>query len=145
MVWVYAAVALLWIGGAVTLTVGAIIVHQTQVDSGGNLLVLTGTERAAAWWNVVQKVFFPLLALCWLASLTGQVLSYRRSSGVRRQQEKWLAGGAAAVLAGAVLDLTLSGRHGIIGPVGSVAGVAAMLAFPGLPRPCLAAPYPRPC
>jgi hypothetical protein len=79
---------------------------------------------------VVQKVFFPLLALCWLASLTGQVLSYRRSSGVRRQQEKWLAGGAAAVLAGAVLDLTLSGRHGIIGPVGSVAGVAGMLAFP---------------
>ena len=45
MVWVFAAVALLWIGGAVTITVGAIRGHHTQVDSGGNLLLLDSTSR----------------------------------------------------------------------------------------------------
>ena len=81
MVWAYAAAAMLWIGGAVTLTVGAIIGRHTRVDSGGNLLLLTGTDRADAWWNVAQDVFFALLVACWLVSLAGQVLSYRRSSG----------------------------------------------------------------
>jgi hypothetical protein len=100
MVWLYAAVALLWIAGAVTITAGAIIGHHTQVDSGGNLLLLSGTDRAAGWWNVVQDVFFPLLVVCWLASLAGQVLSYRRSSGERRQQLKWLMAGSAVAFAG---------------------------------------------
>jgi hypothetical protein len=112
LVWAYAAVAMLWIGGAVTLTVGAIISHQTQVDSGGNLLLLTGSNRNAAWWNVLQDVFFPLLVACWLASLTGQALSYRRSSGERRQQLKWLMAGSAVAGVGIGIPLLLLGGAG---------------------------------
>jgi hypothetical protein len=41
LVLIYAGVATLWIAGTVTLTVGAIISHHTQVDSGGNLLLLS--------------------------------------------------------------------------------------------------------
>jgi hypothetical protein len=80
LVWVYAAVATLWIAGTVELTVGAIISHHTQVDSGGNLLLLSSTDRAAGWWNLVQDIFFPLLLVCWVTSLAGQVFSY----GARR-------------------------------------------------------------
>jgi hypothetical protein len=112
LVWAYVAVAALWIVGAVTLTVGAIIGHQTQVDSGGNLLLLTGTDRAAGWWNAVQAVFFPLLTACWLASLAGQVLSYRRSSGERRQQLKWLMTGSAVAGVGIGTSFLLSGTFG---------------------------------
>ncbi len=126
----YLATGLLWIAGTITLTAGAIIGHHTQVDSGGSLLLLSGTDRAAAWWNVVQALFFPLLAVCWLASLAGQVLSYRRSSGARRQQLKWLASGAAAGLAGVVLYEVLPGGHGLFGLTGGVAGAAGVLAFP---------------
>jgi hypothetical protein len=68
-VWAYAAVATLWIAGAITLTVGAIIGHRTQVDSGGNLLLLTGGDRNAAWWNILQDAFFPLLVACWQQAL----------------------------------------------------------------------------
>ena len=67
--------------GAVVITVGALADHHTQVDSGGNLLLLSGHDPAAGWWNVVQNLFFPLLVACWLASIAGQALSYRRSSG----------------------------------------------------------------
>jgi hypothetical protein len=125
VVWVYAAVAFLWIGGTVELTVGAIIGHHIQVDSSGNLLLLSGTDRAAGWWNIVQDVFFPLLAVCWLASLAGQVLSYRRSSGERRQQLKWLITGSAVALAGGISALLSNGSS-----VGGYFALAGVLAIP---------------
>jgi hypothetical protein len=39
-------------------------------------------------------VFFITVAAFWLAAIGSQVLSWRRSSGERRQQLKWLASGA---------------------------------------------------
>ena len=38
----------------------------------------------------MQGVFFPAVAVCWLAWLAGQVVSYCRSSGERRLHLKWL-------------------------------------------------------
>jgi len=124
MIWAYAAVAMLWIAGAVTLTVGAIAGHKTQVDSGGNLQLLGGTGGAAGWWNVVQEVFFPLLVVCWLASTASQAISYRRSSGERRQQLKWLMTGSAVVPAGIGIAFLLPGGAG---------GVFALAGFAALP------------
>ena len=100
LAWAFLAVGALWTAGTVVITVGALLDHRTQVDSGGNLLLLSGTNPAAGWWNVLQVMFFPLLTACWLASLAGQALSYRRSSGVRRQQLKWLLAGSAGALVG---------------------------------------------
>ena len=108
LMWACAAVAALWIVGTVVITAGALIDHRTQVDSSGTLLLLSGSNPAAGWWNVVQLVFFPLLAACWLASLAAQAVSYRRSSGERRQQLKWLLAGTAVVLVGAPLSILLS-------------------------------------
>ena len=61
-------------------------------------------QRASSpgWWNALQYVVFATLGLSWLLALAGQVASYRRSSGERRQQLKWLLGGFAACLAGVV-------------------------------------------
>jgi hypothetical protein len=123
----YIAVAALWIVGTVVITAGALVDHHTQVDSGGNLLLLRGTDPAAGWWNVIQVLFFPLLVACWLASLAGQALSYRRSSGERRQQLKWLLAGTAAVLVGTPLAVVLAllGAPSWVGtPV--VAGLVAL-------------------
>jgi hypothetical protein len=107
LIWAYATVSTLWIGGTLVITAGALIDHRTQVDSGGNLLLLSGSDPAAGWWNTVQAVFFPLLAVCWLASLAAQALSYRRSSGERRQQLKWLLAGTAVAVVCEPLSLLL--------------------------------------
>jgi hypothetical protein len=95
VLWIYVAVGLTWIAGAFALTLDALISHHTQVDSSGNLLVLGNTAHSAAWWNAVTNAAFFLLAVCWLASLAGQGLSYRHSSRERRQQLKWLMTGSA--------------------------------------------------
>jgi hypothetical protein len=105
----YAAVAVVWMTGALVVTVGALAEHRTQVDSGGNLLLLSGTDPAAGWWNVAQALFFPLLAASWLASIASQALSFRRSSGVRRQQLKWLLAGSVVPFAGLGLSVLLRG------------------------------------
>ena len=54
-----------------------------------------GNDPAAGWFNVVQGVFFTVLAACWFTSLARQVHGNRRSSGERRQQLKWLMAGSA--------------------------------------------------
>jgi hypothetical protein len=121
----YVAVGLLWIVGAVFFTVRAIAGHHPQVDSSGNLFLLYGNDPAAGWFNVVQWVFFPVLAACWLASLARQVLGYRRSSGERRQQLKWLMAGSALAFVGVTLAL-LAGQT----PLGAVFAVVGFLAMP---------------
>ena len=122
----YAAVAALWMAGAVVLTVRALADHRTQVDSGGNLLLLSGHDPAAGWWNVLQDLFFPLLIACWLASIASQALSFRRSSGERRQQLKWLLAGSAATL----VALGLAALLRSVPWLSDVIGVIGFLALP---------------
>jgi hypothetical protein len=112
LVLAFAAVAALWMAGALELTVRALADHRTQVDSGGNLLLLSGSDPAAGWWNVVQDLFFPLLAASWLASIASQALSFRRSSGERRQQLKWLLAGSVVTFAGLGLATLVRGVPG---------------------------------
>jgi len=128
-------VAALWIGGAVVASLGALAGHDVRVDSSGNLLVLSGsTTGPDAWFGVVQSVFFPVLTLCWLASICGQAASYRRSSGERRQQLKWLLAGAVVSVVGLLLGLMLAtALNGTSGPLGllyTIVAVAGLLALP---------------
>ena len=128
--WAYLAVAALWIAGTVVISVWAIAGHHVQVDSGGNLLAIDHPTGWAAWWGTVQGLFFPLLGACWLASLAGQVLSYRRSSGERREQLKWLIGGSAIAVTGGLLAVPFSDSPDrALNILGSVA-LVAVLALP---------------
>ena len=128
--WAYLAVAALWIAGTVVISVWAIAGHHVQVDSGGNLLAIDHPTGWAAWWGTVQGLFFPLLGVCWLASLAGQVLSYRRSSGERREQLKWLIGGSAIAVTGGLLAVPFSNSPDrALNIIGSAA-LVAVLALP---------------
>jgi hypothetical protein len=76
-------------------TAGALIRHSIQVDPNGGLM---GVDNAAGWYKEVQSplnLLFLALSLCFIGR---QVLSWRRSSGERRQQLKWLASGAAVAV-----------------------------------------------
>jgi hypothetical protein len=122
VLWVYLVVAGLWMASAEVVSVGAVVGHNVRVDSGGNLLGLSSTT---GWFGVVEDVFFPLLLVCWLASLAGQAASWRRSSGERRQQLKWLMAGSAAAGIGLGIALVAATRT-----IGGVLGTAMPLALP---------------
>jgi hypothetical protein len=129
VLWLYLAMGLLWMGSAYILTIDAIVRHDIRVDPGGNLLTLDNGVRSPDWWNVLQTVLLVALALSMVLSLAGQVVSYRRSSGERRQQLKWLMGGFAAGLAGLGLGIALGNMTGFWGVVSSVA-ILAVFAIP---------------
>ena len=60
--------------------------------------MLAPIERPAggtAFLNPVGRAYLLTVAVFWLCAVGTQVVSWRRSSGERRQQLKWLASGAA--------------------------------------------------
>lgn len=61
----------------------------------------------------MQAVFFPAVAVCWVAWLIGQVLSYRRSSGERRLQLKWLLSGATVFIAAGIASVWINNPTGL--------------------------------
>jgi hypothetical protein len=124
VLWLYLALGLVWMGSAYVITINAIVRHDIRVDSGGNLVALDNGTASPGWWNVLQSVLFAALALSILLSLAGQVASYRRSSGERRQQLKWLLGGFAVTAAGLVLTITLRPGTGLEDVVRHVATLA---------------------
>jgi hypothetical protein len=137
VLWLYLGVAASWAGGTVVVTVGAIIGHRTGVDSGGNLLIFDHPTGSAAWWEVVNDVFFLLLAAGWLISVAIQVLSYRRAvkgggeaGGERRQQLKWLLAGSAVAGASFAIISSQSGRHSLLVQILAAIAFFGMLAIP---------------
>jgi hypothetical protein len=128
--WFYLGVAALWAVGTIVVTVGAIATHRTSVDSGGNLLLFDHPSGFSAWWGAVNDLFFPSLALGWLVSVAAQALSYRRASGERRQQLKWLLTGS--VMAGASLAVAVGNplSHTVFGKILAVLAFTSILAIP---------------
>jgi hypothetical protein len=75
--------------------------HPVQVDASGGL---TAIDNPAGWY--AQTTLLLLVMLLFIVAFVGrQVLSWRRSSGERRQQLKWLASGAAVTVAIAALAI----------------------------------------
>jgi hypothetical protein len=129
LLWIYFSLGALWLGGAFGISADAIVRHHIRVDSSGALLSLNNPAGADAWFGVVQAVFFPVVALCWLAWLTRQMLSYRRSSGDRRLQLKWLLSGATVFIVSGVVLVWLDNPTGLW----KVVQVAALLGTLALP------------
>ena len=130
VLWLYLAAATLYLVGVLIASVGAIAGHDIRVDASGNLLVLSHPTGSSAWWGVVEGVFLPVVAVCWLGSVVAQVASYRRSSGIRRLQLKWLLAGSATALICVPLTVFLSGMRGLPGLAAGITGAVALLAIP---------------
>ena len=85
---------------------GAVAGHHMQLDSFDGLVVI---DRATGWLARAQAVFaavgVPLLAL----GVARQVVAWRRSSGERRQQLKWLASGVLVAVVALVFGLASPG------------------------------------
>jgi hypothetical protein len=96
--WRWAVSAYLAIGAAAVLGIsGAVLVlvagHHVVVDADANLVSLG--RGSTAWVKPLQAAFFITVGAFWLAAIARQALSWRRSTGERRQQLKWLGSGAA--------------------------------------------------
>jgi hypothetical protein len=101
---------------------GALAAHPVRVDSSGGLAAV---DHAVGWFGAVQGPLGAVTIGLSVAFIARQALSWRRSSGDRRQQLKWLASGAAVTIICLALVVSFS-NSGV--PVIGLAwfGVAAL-------------------
>jgi hypothetical protein len=108
--WAFLAVCALILISAGVADLGAFTDRHIQVDSTGELV-------SSSKSNNIGAGAFPVYAAFALAFVVRQLLVYRRATGERRQQLKWLmAGGTIGILAIAT-TLTLGGGFGFAGIV----------------------------
>jgi hypothetical protein len=94
-VWAYLALTVPAPLAALGVAVAALVGNHVHVLSDGQLAQVENTPASMAWFSVLGTVFFFGLLAGWVGALCRQAVSWRRSSGERRQQLKWLLSGAA--------------------------------------------------
>ena len=110
-----------WVLGAFAISAEVIAQGKIAIEPSGDLYRIDHPTHFWRWWPISQDVFFLLgvsIALAWFVSC---VPSYRRATGDRRQQLKWLLCGGALAGIGGTLGVVLSGRSGVLGVISSVA------------------------
>ena len=122
--WVLRCYLALGAAGSAAAYAGVIEVMATsgiRVDASGNLAELDHPSGATAWLSRIDLV--PLvLAAFWLVFVGRLALSWRRASGDRRQQLKWLFTGCAAAAAGFLVSEVPA-----LDPAGTAVGVGLVL------------------
>jgi hypothetical protein len=108
-------------------TAAALAGPVIRVDRAGGLVA---AEHPAVWLSVVQDLLVLVLLGLSLAFIARQALSWRRATGERRQQLKWLASGAAVsiaciAVAGTLYSGTLNTPRELIGGIAAL-GIAAL-------------------
>jgi hypothetical protein len=117
----------------VGLVIAAIAAHHTRLDANG---VPAFVDHPAGWFAAVSAVFIVLLVAYWLAFAVAQVMSWRRSSGARRQQLKWLMAGAVGLAAAELVIQPVSGLNpNLPAATQGVLNTAAALAIAALFNP----------
>ena len=131
---IYVGLGVIALAGPIALAVDALIagrVNAHTVSPGGTALVVN-QPAGTAWLANTGAPFFVATAALILAAVAHQVISYRRSTGVRRQQLKSLmAGGTVLVLAVAVFASgTANGGSSLFAQVWSQVPWIAFSALP---------------
>lgn len=88
-------------------TAGALAAHPVAVDSIGGLTVI---DHPAGWSAAAQHVPLVVVLPLALGFIAYHALSWRRASGERRQQLKWLASVVSRTLEPAHLSVWLRER-----------------------------------
>ena len=106
-VWIYAAASLALLSGTAVTDLTAFTVRTVHVDSSGELQSLSGSQDSlSAKVGAFLFLVWLILALSWVVR---QVLAFRSSTGVRREQLKWLVTGAVIGIVGFSMSLAFHG------------------------------------
>jgi hypothetical protein len=127
---VWSAVFAVLLTGLAVATGGALAAHPVRVDSTGGL---TAVDNPAGWFAVTNHGSLIVLFALSVAFIARQVLSWRRSSGERRQQLKWLASGAAVSIVGLMLAVIFATSSSSITTVGQWTGTIGWFGLAALP------------
>ena len=102
--------------------VTAVARHDVRIDAAGNLI--SAGRPHGGFLAVAAPLGLGLILVIVLSFVADQVLSWRRATGERRQQLKWLATGAAVTLVVVAVSLGFSSTS-VVGEILGI-GLAAL-------------------
>jgi hypothetical protein len=108
VLWSYLVVGAYLPVGIYEITIRTVIGHRIQVLANGDLAAVDNPSGGGGVLSALVGVALPLLVVFWLAFFGRQAASFRRSSGERRQQLKWLMTGAAIFVIALILSVVVS-------------------------------------
>lgn len=130
VVWGLLGIGAVWLTGAYGISIDTIVRHRVRVDGKGTLVLLDHATGAWAWWNVAQDAYFIALGASLAFWVSMQVTQYRRLTGERRVQQKWLITGAVVCATGGMLAITQSGTTSQLLNAVSDLGIGLLAALP---------------
>jgi len=107
ILWAFLAAVIGITAGLIAAVTDAVVHHQVRLDSFDGLVAI---DQPTGWFALVQTVFLLLAAPFAVGGVVRQVAVWRRSSGERRLQLKWLAGGTVVGMTGLILGLLVPGE-----------------------------------
>ena len=110
----YLCAVVVYVAGTLQVAVVALSLRH-PIDSGGNLAGSSHPHGSAAWVGPAQAAITVFFGLFCVATVAAQVLSFRRASGERRQQLKWLGAGGAVAIAVLFTTIIWSSAPGFVG------------------------------
>jgi hypothetical protein len=123
--WIWGVLFAVLILATAVAIAGALGAHPIRVDATGGLAAV---DHPGGWFNVVQGPLIVVVTGLSLAFIARQVLSWRRATGERRQQLKWLASGATL----SIVCLAVGGSLSSSGNGPTLLGVVSGLAWFGV-------------
>jgi hypothetical protein len=98
--WAFCALFIALLTAVAIAVAGALGVQPLRIDAVGGL---SAVDNPAGWFGTTEHSILIVILVLSLGFIFRQALSFRRSSGERRQQLKWLASGAAVTIVSLVL------------------------------------------
>ncbi len=100
----------------------SVLIAGLRMDASGGVAAIDHPSGPTAWLAHIGAILLPLAGF-WLVFVGRLALSWRRASGDRRQQLKWLMTGCAA----AVIGFIVSNVVPVLDPAGTAVGVGLVL------------------
>jgi hypothetical protein len=118
VLWCYLTLSVGLVGAAYV----SVLIAGLRIDATGGVAAIDHPSGPTAWLADAGPIFLPIAGF-WLVFVARLALSWRRASGDRREQLKWLMTGCAAAVAGFIVSNTVP----VLDPAGTSVGVGLVL------------------
>jgi hypothetical protein len=118
VLWCYLALSISLVAAAEI----SVIVAGLRMDATGGVAAIDHPAGPTAWLKYLGPILLPIAAF-WLVFVGRLALSWRRASGDRREQLKWLMVGCTAAVAGFIVSNLVP----VLDPAGTAVGVGLAL------------------
>jgi hypothetical protein len=130
VMWAYAAMIGCYLACTYAVVIIAVADHRARIDANGTPAFV---DHPSGWYAAVTVVFTVLLPAFWLSFVLAQILSWRRSSGQRRQQLKWLMAGAGILAVSQAVIQPLASSPNLSAAEQGILNYASVISFAALP------------